>query len=115
MKHFYIALFIFLLILSTGFFSHRYIKNTVDDMTVQLEIIDDERTLESVNSLKKILNNKKDMLLCFLNKEHINEIEFNIVLLENRLKENNIENYNETKLKIINDLNQLCENPIDFI
>lgn len=115
MKHFYIALFLFLLIISTGIFSHIYIKNTIDIMTTQLYAVDNERTSESIDKLKTIFDNKKNMLVCFLNKEHINEIEFNIILLENRLNENNEENYTEIKLKIINDLNQLYETPIDFI
>ncbi len=113
MKHFYIAILIFAIITAGSFAEARFVKQTFSMMDTRLNSIykseiTDENFTSRLNNMKNIFYSKKNMLQMFVNKEHINDIELNILLLENAAKNNDIEECRSIALKINNSIAFIC-------
>ena len=112
MKHFYITVVIFIFIISVSVFSDRYIDKSVDEVTRKIN--NTENYEESVET-KKLFLSKKNMLRLFVNKEHIDLIELNFILLENRYHENDFDKVPEIRIEIINGLDNIRNEITDFL
>lgn len=114
MKHFYTALIIFIFIISLGFYSNIFLKTKTDILSEKIVMLD-INSIDDIATLKTYIENKKNMLQFFMNKEHINDIQLNINLMENRINENNTEKLQELKIETLILLNNIRENLIDFL
>ena len=90
MKRFYISLIIFISVLTTGFVSDRFRNNELDYIQAYagkiLNTEDNNRAIMQAKKLKDIFYNKKNTLLLIISKEHIKNLENDILIMENALK-----------------------------
>ena len=114
MRHFHISLFIFTAIISTAFASFVFTSSEIKQINVSVQELCDkqeisENDIMTVKAIKKRFNDKKNMLRFFINKEHINQLESNIMLLENYAINSDAENIREKSIETIIILNQINE------
>lgn len=115
MKHFYISLFLFISILAGGVFSNVYTQKIIDIMSLKaknfctVEAVS-ERNEEEIKMLKDNFYSKKDMLQLFINKEHIKEIEIDILLLENAVINKDADMCREQGIEIVILMSHLKDN-----
>ena len=117
MKHFYISVFIFSAVICLCFSEKVFIENTMNNMESKVNLlykadIIDDTYMSRVNILKNYYFIKKNMLHIFVNKEHIKEIELNILLLETSAVNNDIESCKEKAVEIINMIEFITANQI---
>ncbi|MBR5520817.1 MAG: hypothetical protein IKU54_02365 [Oscillospiraceae bacterium] len=99
MKHLYICLLLFITIVITGLIADRYIKKELNIISADVHSFIDNSDYNDKNmhitteAIKKRFYDKKNMLLLFINKEHIQEIEKTISLMENAAYNTDIDEY----------------------
>ncbi len=109
MKHFYISLTIFAAIIICGVFSNAYVKDFSVEFYNYLEKFAYAETLTpqdniEINIIKNEFFSKKNMLQFFLNKEHIQDIELDILLIEDAVKNNDAGLCRENSIHAVSNL-----------
>ena len=90
MKNFYIALILFITILSASISGDIYIKRQMMNYSIgfkALNNLDASNAQNRISIMKNKFYKQKNMLRLFINKEHINNLETNIMLLENNVSQ----------------------------
>ncbi len=95
MKNFYFSLILFISIILASILCNFYINNSLYYYNICLEKIENNdkniyTMTDEVTLLKNDFYSKKDMLQLFISKEHINEIEKIILLIENAAYNNEL-------------------------
>ena len=95
MRIFRFSLILFLTIIISSVFCSFYIRDNLSFYNIYLKNIESiDKNIEMAKKeyalLKSDFYTKKDMLQKFINKEHINEIEKNILLIENAINNNEL-------------------------
>ncbi len=119
MKHFYISILIFVIILVSGVVSNIYVANTIsymyrlfEDFTdIEAVTIAEERKL---SELKDEFYRQKNMLQLFINKEHIEEVEIDIIQLESAVKDMDTQQCKESSIEAAYTLRFIKENQVAF-
>ncbi len=114
MKNFYFSIILFVLIISGALISNSYIQKTLDYykevfLSVVTADIISETEILSVSRAKETFSGQKNMLQLFVSKEHIKDIETNILLIENYLYEDELMDCKEKSIEIISVINQIKE------
>lgn len=112
MKHFRICIIIFISILTMSVFSYSFTKTQINHIYTAIEKYTDIQSLTSddINTIKAVKDrfyDKKNMLQLFINKEHINHLETDILLLEDSIINNNAENCRENSIQALVILTQI--------
>ena len=104
MKHFYICIVIFFIIVFSGIITDCVVNRDLDKISAAANRISIAEDYEYGDSASLFIKNqfysKKNMLLLFVSKEHIKELETEILLLENALKNNDIQAITDAATKI---------------
>ena len=104
MKRFYISLIIFISVLATGFVSDRFRSNELDYIQAYTQKIinteDNNRAFMQAKNLKDSFYSKKNMLLLIISKEHIKNLENDILIMENALKNGDRDTAAESAIQI---------------
>ena len=90
MKNFYLALCMFIFIVFGSFASDIYVMNQLTmykSFFTSINSADSATAEMRINLLKEKFEKQKNMLQLFINKEHIDSIETNIMLIENNTDE----------------------------
>ena len=114
MKNYYFSLILFFSILSGALLTNTYLNKQLDSYIAKLEFVlnSENNTVQqksTVNSFKKDFEKQKNMLRLFISKEHIKDIETNILLIQNSLEENNLSDCKEKSIETITTINQINE------
>ncbi len=115
MKTFYYSLIIFITILIGSVLSDIYVKKQMlfyKSYITGIETVDNSTSETRIEITKDKFSKQKNMLRLFINKEHINDIEKNILLMEYYCKNDEIEKNNETVIETIHMIEQVDENII---
>ena len=112
MKHFFLSLTIFIIILSGSFAAHIYTKNIVDDIDTLITPVTksqqvSETDIRNTEKIKDIFEKNKDMLRFFVNKEHIQKVEISILLLDNAVQSGDRDKMRECGLEIASMLDHI--------
>ena len=104
MKRFYISLIIFISVLTTGFVSDRFRSNELDYIhAYAVKIINTEDNIRAFMQAKNLKDNfysKKNTLLLIISKEHIKNLENDILIMENALKNGDRDTAAESAIQI---------------
>ena len=104
MKHFYISLFIFATVIVTGFFADYTRKKEFDILCASAEQISVQPEIRQaeiqVKSMKKRFYDKKNMLMLIRSKEHIKDIETDILLMEDAVQSGDMRTAKENSIRI---------------
>lgn len=114
MKNFYFSVILFILILSLSLFSNYFIKTNLGyfyNVFVSISETQDigSKEIYSVTKLKENFSKQKNMLQLFISKEHIKDIETDILLIEHFLYENELSECKQTCIEAISVINQIAE------
>lgn len=114
MKNFYFSVILFFSILSGTFITNHYIQNNLNYYKdVFVSVVNTEKISEtvimSVSRAKETFFKQKNMLQLFVSKEHIKDIETDILLIENYLSEDQLMDCKEKSIEIISVINQIKE------
>lgn len=83
MKNFKLSLILFLLILSGSLLSNIYVKKQISFYSTAITAIENKPAF--IENIKKRFYKQKNLLQLFINKEHIKELEVNILLIEKNI------------------------------
>ncbi len=104
MKHLYICVIIFILIITTGFFTDKMLKKELDILSVDVgkvaKIADVSQAETNMQIIKDRFYSKKNMLLLYVSKEHIRELETDILLMEEAVKSSDSNAVKESSIRI---------------
>ena len=104
MKNFYFSIVLFIVILIGSIASNIYVKEQMNIYSAYFKSIRAE-TPDDMDTNTKIIKQKfykqKNMLQMFINKEHIQELEISILLIENAIDSGTISQNNETLIETI--------------
>ena len=104
MKHFYICLIIFTIIVSAGFTTDIILKKEFSGISASARKIYAQYEKNNDKAEVEVIQNnfydKKNMLLLFTSKEHIKELETEILLLENAVKYDDMQSAKDAAVKI---------------
>ncbi len=119
MKHFYISICIFIFIIASSIYSNFYTNTVLGDLSRNLNHLTDiteitEQDTKRVIDTKNLFFSKKNMLHLFVNKEHIEKIELDLLQLENNIQHDEIESVRENSIDIITALKYIKENMVAF-
>lgn len=114
MKNYYFSLILFFSILSGALLTNTYLNKQLDSYKAKLEFVLNSEIItvqqkSTVNSFKTDFEKQKNMLRLFISKEHIKDIETNILLIQNSLEENNLSDCKEKSIETITTINQINE------
>ena len=106
MKHFIISLVLFAVILVSAFFSHTFTNNFIDLVRADSRPLTTVTKMENgthqhMQNIKNRFYDKKNTLQLFLNKEHIQEIETKILLLESAVENEEYEAIRQNSIELI--------------
>ena len=112
MKHFRICVAIYLFIIAGALASYLYTRNEIRQLIASIEKYNTVQTVSendeiTIKSIKNRFFDKKNMLQFFINKEHIHQLETNILLLENSILNNNADECRKNSLEALITLNQI--------
>ena len=92
MRHTIIAAVSVVLVAAYSAFTFFYIGGFTKEIETQIELAqNDAATLQTGEKIEEIYQNKRAVLLFLMNREHINEVEQNIIKLKNATMYNNTE------------------------
>ncbi len=119
MKHFYISVFIFCFIIISSLYSNFYTNNILNSLYINLNNLTDiqELSAENINQVEKtkeIFFDKKNMLHLFVNKEHIEKLELDLLQLNSNVRNSEIESIRENTIDIITSIKYIKENLVAF-
>jgi len=104
MKHLYICVTIFILIITTGIFTDKMLKKELDILSVDAEkiavITDASQARTNIEIIKDKFYSKKNMLLLYASKEHIRELETDILLMEDAVQSDDMSSAKENSINI---------------
>ncbi len=114
MKNFYISVTVFLSIVVFGLCSNYFVNKFNMDITTDIENYKNitefsENDIDKINNTKEKFFNQKDMLQLFINKEHIQDLEEDILMIEDAVKSNNADSCRESTISALSSLAFLKE------
>jgi len=112
MKHFYAALIIFVFIISGSVFTHYHTKKRLSIIESQAKIFQTSESVtdlenQRIKNIKNYFYGKKNMLRLTVSKEHINNIELNILLIENSIRNEDFQSCQEKSIELTNTIHQI--------
>ena len=104
MKHFYLCIVIFFIILAGGITADSLICKELDIVSITSQKISaagkTDRSETEIGIIKNRFYSKKNMLLLFISKEHLENLETEILLMENAFIENDYDKIKESSINI---------------
>ena len=104
MKNFYFSIILFIVILIGSIASNIYVKEQMNMYNSYFKSILSEAPIDTethTNIIKQKFYKQKNMLQMFINKEHIQELEISILLIENAIDSGTVSQNNETLIETI--------------
>ncbi len=114
MKNFYFSIVLFIVIIAGSVFSNAFLRNELKIYEAGFgKIINSEEIsqtdIESIKNIKEKFYKQKNMLQLFVSKEHIKDIEANILLIENSLAEDRLSDSKEKCLEALTTIRQITD------
>lgn len=114
MKNYYFSLILFFTVCLTAAVANSLASSEINRYIAALNLFSNITTITDsdrnrIADLKYEFENKKNMLRLIISKEHINNIETNILLIENNIKNDSIEDIQSKSLESIAILKQIKE------
>lgn len=103
MKHFYICVAIFLSIITASLFTDNMLKKELDIISVSAEktaTAVSRQAETEIKVMKERFYDKKNMLMLFASKEHIKDLETDILLMEDAVQSEDITAAKENSINI---------------
>lgn len=114
MKNFYFSIVLFIVIIAGSVFSNTFLRSELKIYEAVFgKIVNSEDVskaeIESIENIKEKFYKQKNMLQLFISKEHIKDIESNILLIENSLLDDRLSDSKKECLEAITTIRQITD------